>query len=72
MPLDLIDVIRIAREFAELAGWGYFKVNNIRWDEEKKAWILSAFLGAFSDKLMKFTIDDTGGNVIAYTSKKEE
>lgn len=64
MVLELIDVVKIARQFADEAGWGYFKVFSINQAGQK--WELIAELGAFRGKKMKFIIDDVKGKVVAY------
>jgi len=70
--MDMIDVIKIAREFAEIAGWGFFRAHNITYDSQKKEWELTVYVGAFSDNLIKFIIDDVTKKVIGYGPKKPE
>lgn len=70
--MDLIDVVQVARRFNEAAGWGYFKVISIKGDPEKGEWTLIADIGALTENLMYFTIDDVTRKVIHYKSKKDE
>ena len=64
--LDLLDVVRLAREFSEEAGWGFFKVVNIGYDVNTGRWTLTANLGSVYGKIVEFIIDDNEGKVIGY------
>ncbi len=64
--LDLLEVVRLAREFSEEAGWGHFKVINIDYDTKTRLWSLKAELGVLYGKLMVFKINDVEGKVVEY------
>ena len=70
--LELIDVIRIAKEFSETAGWGWFRVVNTNWNEESEIWEVTAYTGVSNKLLFSFEIDDEKGTVTHYTSKQKK
>ena len=70
--LDLIEVIKIARNFAELAGWGYFRVGSLMFYEKVGRWILTAYLGAMNDQQMYIFVHDVDKKVTQWTTEKPE
>jgi len=64
--MDLDDVVEIARKFTELAGWGYFRLHNVTYNEEEKIHELTAYVGAYNNQLIKFGIDDVSRKVLSY------
>ena len=72
MPeLDMIEVVEIAKNFAIIAGWGWFRLITISIDSKKKEWTLTARVGAYEDKVIEFKILDTEKKVISYGVAKE-
>lgn len=67
MSLSLLEVVEIAKRFATVAGWGYFKLISVKEDPDNSDnFIITADLGAFQERNMKFTISESEKEVIEY------
>ncbi len=67
MSVSILEVVEIAKHFAVVASWGYFKLISVNEDPDNSdIYIVTADLGAFQEKNMKFTISESEREVIAY------
>jgi len=64
--MDLIDVLELAKNFAVVAGWGFFKLRSVNFNDMTGNWKLVADVGAIKSENIEFTIKDSDRKVIAY------